>query len=841
MRLNWTANADAIGYGIYNVTSGTPVFLTTVNGQASSSYTASGLSSATLYAFRVRVMDSSSKFDNNTTALSATTTGAASAPTALTLVSPSSSPDVSDTPTVRVAGVKNGDNVKLYSDSCTTQVATGVASGVTIDLTSSSLAVGSYNFYAKSGSSVCSTATLAYTRTACAAGYTLVSGVCRLSFAGLTSITNVTDTSATLNWTSHASASYYIVYKVVGGVLTSVATLSAPASTTTLTGLTTNTAYTFRVRAFDASGVTETNTSDQSTTTLSTTPAPSALTLITPSTASDYLDTPTVRVAGVKSGDSVKLYSDNCATQVAVATATGATIDLTSSALLAGSYNFYAKSGSSACSTATLAYTRVACAGGYILSGGICVLSFAGITSITNVTDTTLTLNWPNHTSAAYYKISRMIAGVPTFVTAVNAPASSVNLTGLTPNTSYTFRVRAYDATETSETNAAVQTTTTNLAPDVPSALALQSPNYTPAMTATLTVRISGVKNGDTIKLFTNNTCTTQVASGVASGTTIDLTATSLAVGATTLYANATNSLSNASACSSTVSASVTFTRFLCPTNYLTVVHNTAVGTNTDFCVMKYDAKCVGAACPLPSGSAPGVNATATSTMAGTPWVSITQTNAILACSNLGAGYALISNPEWMTIARDVEQVATNWSNGGAGSGVLARGHTDNNPGNALAASTDDDPYNGTGNNSGQAANSGWEQRRTLNLSNGGVIWDFAGNVWQWVNWQVTPANKAYVSADGSPQGAWRNFSALNMKITSSDEMKPETWQSYFTTLTGNEGIGQYYAGNNSSGGAALRGGAWGNTTSAGAFALHLDASSGFSNTSIGFRCVFHP
>jgi len=349
-------------------------------------------------------------------------------------------------------------------------------------------------------------------------------------FAGITSIDQVNDSSMRLNWTSNADAIGYGIYNVTSGVPVFLTMVNGQASSSyTVSPLSSATLYSFRVRAMDSSSKFDNNTTSLSATTSGSASAPTALTLISPSSTPDVSDTPTVRVTGVKSGDSVKLYSDNCATEVATATAAGATIDLTSSSLAVGSYNFYAKSGSSACSTATLAYTRVACAAGYILSGGICLLSFAGITSITNVTDTTLTLNWTSHASAAYYKVSSMTAGVPTFVTAVNAPASSVNLTG-TPNTSYTFRVRAYDVTDTGETNAAVQTTTTNLAPDVPSALALQSPNYTPAMTATLTVRISGVKNGDTIKLFTNNTCTTQVASGVASGTTIDLTATSLAV-----------------------------------------------------------------------------------------------------------------------------------------------------------------------------------------------------------------------------------------------------------------------------------------------------------------------
>ena len=50
-----------------------------------------------------------------------------------------------------------------------------------------------------------------------------------------------------------------------------------------------------------------------------------------------------------------------------------------------------------------------------------------------------------------------------------------------------------------------------------------------------------------------------------------------------------------------------------CPSNYIPVSKNTAVGTSADFCVSKYEMKCnndsTGAAC---SGSPPSVNTTST-------------------------------------------------------------------------------------------------------------------------------------------------------------------------------------------------------------------------------------
>src|SRR5690606_22739929 len=47
------------------------------------------------------------------------------------------------------------------------------------------------------------------------------------------------------------------------------------------------------------------------------------------------------------------------------------------------------------------------------------------------------------------------------------------------------------------------------------------------------------------------------------------------------------------------------------------------------------------------------------------------------------------------------------------------------------------DPYDSTGNNSGQAMGAGKEQRRVLTLSNGQEIWDLAGNIMEWTDWTL--------------------------------------------------------------------------------------------------------
>jgi hypothetical protein len=675
-----------------------------------------------------------------------------------------------------------------------------------------------------------------------------------LIFSGISSISNKTDSTLTLNWTAHADAVSYDVFTVVGMTPTYLTTVVGQASTSTnLTGLTPSLSYNFRVRMKTADLRTDTNTNDVSIAMDSSPGVPTVGSLVSPSASPDFTDTASIRVSGVKSGDTVKLYSNNTCTSPVLGsgTASGVTIDITASSLAVGAFSFYATSTNglntaSACSGTSVSYSRVACSAGYTFISGTCVANFSGIISISNKTDSTLTLNWTAHADAVSYDVFRVVGSTPTYLTTVIGQASvSTNLTGLTPSLSYNFRVRMKKSNGEYDGAITDFSSSMNSAPNIPSAIALQSPSYSPSLSGTPTIRVSGVKNGDTVKLFIDSLCNTEVASALATGATIDLTTSSLAAGSYNFYARAVGISSNASACST---ATVAYFRNQCPANYISVPHKTILGTSADFCVAKYEMKCVGTSCPT---ATPGANSVATSAASGTPWVSISQTNSRTACTNLNSingvvnKYALISNPEWMTVAENIENVNSNWSSGTAGTDVLARGHTDNSPANALAAATDNDPYSGTGNNSGQAANSGLEQRRTLTLSNGEIIWDFAGNVWDWVDWNVTPAEKAFQSGAGndlSVDRGWKEWSVINTKIGGGDQMRPETWEStFFPSLNSNNGLGRYYAGTNSAGGAVRRGGHWSLDESAGLFTLQLLSSASGTHPSIGFRCVYRP
>lgn len=173
-----------------------------------------------------------------------------------------------------------------------------------------------------------------------------------------------------------------------------------------------------------------------------------------------------------------------------------------------------------------------------------------------------------------------------------------------------------------------------------------------------------------------------------------------------------------------------------CPSNYIWVPGSLTYKTG-DFCVMKYEAKNVG-----------GV---ATSQIALTPWMNITQISAASVSSAACAGCHLITEAEWMTIVQNVLGVSSNWSSGKVGTGYIYVGHGDGSPANTLDASADDNNgYYGTGNASG-------DQRRTLTLSNGQVIWDLAGNAMEWTSGVIDVGNQP--SPSGSAYREWNQVS----------------------------------------------------------------------------------
>jgi hypothetical protein len=304
----------------------------------------------------------------------------------------------------------------------------------------------------------------------------------------------------------------------------------------------------------------------------------------------------------------------------------------------------------------------------------------------------------------------------------------------------------------------------------------------------------------------------------------------------------------------------------VCPDGYIPIPGDETFGT-LDFCVMKWEAKAYKNAgvdegfniegcsqdCEVANWAPlyhPETNTTGfrpVSSATAKPWRMIDQDQARNACSNLGSGYALISNLEWMTIAHNIYKVDSNWSSGKMGEGALNGGHSNDShfksPCDGHIANVYLDCATPL-----PDASTNWDQKRTHTLSNGEVIWDMAGNVWNWVDWNIRPIDKAFISSsapvnpDGAPARGWREWSTLykyGEKIRDGDPMATLMWLSPEPSSSSAMGIGRYFAGNNSSGGAALRGGDCYDGTHTGVFALNLLHASNYTNWMFGFRCVF--
>jgi len=271
-----------------------------------------------------------------------------------------------------------------------------------------------------------------------------------------------------------------------------------------------------------------------------------------------------------------------------------------------------------------------------------------------------------------------------------------------------------------------------------------------------------------------------------------------------------------------------------------------------NFLAMQYEAKydCTAtpdgdgdtaATCSAPADSGAGLDyrdivgfstSRVVSTANGAPIVHITQTQAISACP---ATYHLITNNEWMTIARNAEAQTTNWANGTVGSTVASGGGLKRgNIGIADSASYNGaDPEQGTGR----------DTKAKLTLSNSSTLWDISGNVWEWTNNTIQRQYQP-VAWNGTTDDAtgfnWSDFGSgggltrylHNYKVGSPlqiDNVQPSN-----ATYTAAHGVGRIYhysdsADVNTTVYAFLREGAWYDGAYAGVFSLNLNCCSRLS------------
>jgi len=305
---------------------------------------------------------------------------------------------------------------------------------------------------------------------------------------------------------------------------------------------------------------------------------------------------------------------------------------------------------------------------------------------------------------------------------------------------------------------------------------------------------------------------------------------------------------------------------------WVQVPGNPTFGTNT-FSVMKYDAVCsdgkgnylndttstdTGTYHVYDNSNSPGnIPCTGSRQIAplpgGYPIADIAeQPTAKAYCNSIGAH--LLTNDEYMTIAMNAVQQASNWNGGVVGTSYVYSGHNNNSP--AWASPADPNDANGYAGTNGPVAGGGTgtggagatNQKRTLTLSNGSVIWDMAGNVFQEVqrsNMNVgdnqTAMTMPSCSTNSSSTWVWCECPNAtgwptdpSTALTAGQTNPPNGWNA------ATNGMGQvetWGSGGSQGTTAFIRSGVWNSGSGDGVFTLDLNWYTGYTGYYVGFRC----
>ena len=288
-------------------------------------------------------------------------------PTQLLVTSPLTFTEVDSMPTVEVRGVASGVTVRLYIDqNCSRPIAEGIASDVTIRLKpSQALYPGTYYFYASAHqtahwTSGCSGASppYVYSLLPLPLAPTALALVSPRSSSGTTKTPTllVSGVKPGEDIRIYTNASCTTQVGMGTSLGSTVAITTSPLAIGT---------HNFYASSSNSSGLSPCSSSSVSYTYGLPPAAPSGLNRFYPSNSTDRVLNPIITVFGVSAGMHVRLFKDpSCFSFLGEAISSGSPVNITTSQLGEGVYNFYANAtnafGTSECSIAKATYQVVA-------------------------------------------------------------------------------------------------------------------------------------------------------------------------------------------------------------------------------------------------------------------------------------------------------------------------------------------------------------------------------------------------------------------------------------------------------------------------------------------------
>ncbi|OHB19177.1 MAG: hypothetical protein A2854_00715, partial [Parcubacteria group bacterium RIFCSPHIGHO2_01_FULL_56_18] len=342
--------------------------------------------------------------------------------------------------------------------------------------------------------------------------------------------------------------------------------------------------------------------------------------------------------------------------------------------------------------------------------------------------------------------------------------------------------------------------------------------------------------------------------------------------------------------------AAVATSQTPCGAGWVLIPGNSLLGAS-DFCVMQFEAQnptwstyvsqivdlgvAVEPRFSVPAGftSQKPESAYSTDGIQRTPWVYITQREAITACESIGAH--LVTMAEAQTINRNVETQNVNWPYG-IGQQCMYGGHVDGDPLSFVTAPTGDDQHNDPYQNMNENATSiaqslgqcpfvlsdyttspatlrdnGVYSRRTLYLSTGAMLWDWSGNVGEWLAETCTNNASGYGApatfpSDGAGNGGtyfdfnpqdhigaayteWTQPYLVDYESITLGPRNPALAGS--AALNSSSGVGKYW-GCYTNGYAVYRGGYAFKGSNGGVFNMDASHTANFNHNYVGFRCA---